>query len=434
MRAITVSKLQEKNLVAQSNKLIEGRYTITKNELTLLVAMISLIDPRDKEFLIFSVTVHELSKMLGIDGKSAVREFKKISRRLSKKTVELDTNNGWEIFPWMSFCRLKGDLITIKFNDELKPYLLELKKSGNFTQYRLGVTIGFKSNYTIRIYQLLREYYSKKYKDFEFLLEDFRKMVLGNEAQSYPLFKEFRRKVLSVAKRELEIKDAETGLYKSDLSFDLETRRTGRKISHLKFIIKKQKTAPVKQLKIELPPEENPRQNTPEYRAMLELAISEKHALAFMEQYGADYIAEKLQVLAERQQIEDVISPSGLLINALKEDRKSEKLAKQKKDQERRAKEEEKRRLEQLERRKHDLTIEFGKVVKNEFFASLTEKEESHLLANLKEEYEAIDDFFKLEELNKNGLKSLFLGADITKRIPDYTEKKEAYIKANLKK
>lgn len=433
MRELTVSKLKKNNLVAQANTLIEARYSITKNEQILLFAMISLINPKDKEFLTFSVDYRHLAEILDIDKKSALRELELVIARLMSRVLKIDTPTGWIMYQWVSRAKLENNIITLKFHDDLKPYLLALRKSGNFTQTRLGIAVSFKSLYTIRIYQLLREYYSKNYRDFEFSLEKFRNMVLGEKSKTHPIFKNFRRHVLNVAKKELETIDKDTGLYKSDLSFDLETRRTGRKISHLKFIIKKQKTAPVKQLQIDIP-EQNPYQNTPEYRAMLELAISETHALSFMEQYGTDYIAEKLQVLAERQKIEDVISPSGLFINALKEDRKSEKLAKQKKEQEQRAREEEKRRLEQLERKKHDLIIQFGKVVKKEFFASLSKNEESQLLEELKEEYEAIDDFFKLEELNKNGLKSLFLGADITKRIPDYTEKKEAYIKANLKK
>ena len=432
MRERIVSKLQKNNLVAQSNKLIRGRYSLTKGELTLLVAMISLISPKDKEFPVFSVTVSELSKILNIDSKSAKREFKKISRRLANRSIEIENLDAWTIYPWMAFCRLEGDRIKAKFNDELQPFLLDLKKNGNFTQYRLGITTGLKSNYTIRIYQLLMEYSSKRISSFNFSLSDFRKMVLGDESKKYPLFKDFRKYILNVAKKELEIIDQDTGLYKSDLAFDLETRRTGRKISHLKFIIKKQKIAPVKQLKIEIPPEENPHQNTTEYKAMLLLAISEQHALAFMEKYGAEYIAEKLQVLAERQQIEDVISPSGLFINALKEDRKSEKLAKQKKEQERRAKEEEKRQLEQLQRKKEELAYEFGRVARKSFLESLNQIEESKILDEIKKQYEG--DFFTLGEINKHGLSSMIISGEIIRRIPDFEGKRDTYIKNNLEK
>ncbi len=432
MRELIVSKLQKNNLVAQANDLIKARYTITKNEQLLLVAMISLINPDDKEFLTFRVGSEQIAELLNLDKKSALREFEKIIDRLMGRVIKVSTSAGWRRFNWIHSAELENNVVSLKFHDDLKPYLLELKKTGNFTQLRLGMVVHFRSVYAIRIYQILKEYDSKRMNIIDFSLDDFRKIMLGDKSEFYPLFKDFRKKILNVAKRELESKDPETGLYKSDLSFDLETRRTGRKISHLKFIIRKQKTAPVKQLKIDIPPEENPHQNTPEYKAMLLLAISEKHALTFMEQYGAEYIAEKLQVLAERQQIEDVISPSGLFINALKEDRKSDKLAKQQKEQQRREKEDDKRQQEALERRKDELSSEFGKLERKAFLSSLSESEGKELITELSEPFEGND--FILKNIKKDGLSSMMLASGLIQKIPDFEGKKEAYIKQKLQK
>ena len=55
MGELIVSKLKKNNLIAHANSLIESRYSITKNEQILLFAMISLINPNDKEF-VFSET------------------------------------------------------------------------------------------------------------------------------------------------------------------------------------------------------------------------------------------------------------------------------------------------------------------------------------------------------------------------------------------
>jgi plasmid replication initiation protein len=246
MEEIIVPKLQKKNLVAQHNNIIEGRYYATKNELTLLIAMISLINPKDKEFLTFSITVGELAKILLLDKKSALREFKKISTRLLKRVIEVKTEDGWEMFQWVSKVTLKGNLVILKFHDDLKPYLLELKKTGNFTQYRLGIIVNFRSLYTVRIYQVLRAYYCKKMYIFELSIDELRKMMLGGQnIKSYQKFYEFKRKVIIKAQNELNKKRIGTTFYTSDLGFDLQTRRTGRKISHLIFTIKSQQTKPI---------------------------------------------------------------------------------------------------------------------------------------------------------------------------------------------
>jgi hypothetical protein len=165
---------------------------------------------------------------------------------------------------------------------------------------------------------------------------------------------------------------------------------------------------------------------------MQEIGIAEKHALNFLEQYNPAYVSEKLQVLTERQQIEDVISPSGFFIRALEEDWKSEKLEQQQQEDERRTKEEEKRRLEALEKRKHELAYEFGKVIKKEFLASLTAEQEAELLTEIKSKHEG--DYFILGDIEKKGLNSMMLAGRIMEMIPNYNAKREVYIRENLNK
>jgi plasmid replication initiation protein len=244
-----MAKLQKNNLVAQANSLINARYKITRLEYSLLATMISLINPKDKEFLKFEVTVHELAKMLEIDPKNALREFDKITDRLMACVIRIRTPHGWIKYQWVSEAEVKNNMVSLRFHHRLKPYLLELKKSGNFTQYRLGQILMFKSFYTSRMYSILIENQSKKIHQFEYPLEHFRKMMLGEKSNSYPLYKNFRNKVLDTAKKEFSRQDKTTGFYISDLNFDLKTRRTGRKITHLIFTIKTQQTKPTHQQK-----------------------------------------------------------------------------------------------------------------------------------------------------------------------------------------
>jgi plasmid replication initiation protein len=247
-------KLNSNNLVAQANKMIQDRYALTRNEKLLLQAMTSLINPKDQQFADFCVTLDELCEILNIERTSATREFKKVSNKLLKRIIEIDSpEHGWEAFQWVSYASVKDGFVYLKFHDKLKPYLLNLKKSGNFTQYRLWNVSGFRSTYSIRIYQILKEYYGKKIYTFELLLNDFKKMMLGRNASSYVEFKRFKVRVINAAQKELGSKNQETGLYKSDLGFDLETRRTGRKISHLIFTINTQQTKPSPKIQPDTP-------------------------------------------------------------------------------------------------------------------------------------------------------------------------------------
>ena len=422
----TDRKPKKNMIVTQSNRLIEARYTLSLYEQRLVLMMIAMVEPEDADFKNYIIKISDFGELLGLKNKNIYTQIKKILLKLRERTLLIPKGKkDFLITGWISSAEYVSSqgVVKLSFDAKLKPYLLALKSE--FTKQKLGEVVKFKGVYTIRIYGLLKQYERIGFREFS--IEEFRK-VLGIGDSQYVLFADLKRRTIIQAQKEFSKVD-EGDCFLSDINFNLETKKTGRKISHLKFIIKKQKTAPVKQLKIEIPPEEN-HQNTTEYKAMLLLAISEKHALAFMEQYGAEYIAEKLQVLAERQQIEDVISPSGLFINALKEDRKSEKLAKQKKEQERRAKEDEKRRLEAMKRQKEELAYEFGRVARKSFLESLNQIEENKILEEIKKQHEG--DFFTLGEINKHGLSSMIISGEIIRRIPDFEGKRDTYIKNNL--
>jgi len=334
--------LQKNNLVAQANKIIEARYSITKNEQLLLFAMISLINPDDNKFLVFSVTYENLVNILNIDKKSGNREIKNIIKRLMSRLITINTPKGWKIFQWVSSATLENNLITLKFHEDLKPYLLELKKEGNFTQTKLGIVIHFKSIYSIRIYQILKEYNCKNMNYIEFSLKEFRNMMLGDKINKYSSYKEFRKYILDVARKELTSKDPETGYYKSDLSFDLKTRRTGRKISHLKFFIKKQSISKIIEKKI-ITPKVQPEQaishlispkETKGLSILTQHGLNPKIAIKYMEEQGEDNIIDTVTIYEERIKNKEVKTLNGGYLIKLLDERVGQKTPYEKEQEE----------------------------------------------------------------------------------------------------
>ncbi|MCI5164652.1 MAG: RepB family plasmid replication initiator protein [Candidatus Electrothrix sp. GM3_4] len=87
---------------------------------------------------------------------------------------------------------------------KLRPYLLNLKS--NFLSYDLLVAIRFKSSYTIRIFQLLLANHRKhKKKIFTFSL-GYLRGLFRLEKNQYPLFANFKARILEPARKELEEK------------------------------------------------------------------------------------------------------------------------------------------------------------------------------------------------------------------------------------
>lgn len=228
-----LKKIDKSPLIVQSNKLVESRYTLSVGEQRLVFAVASMIHPDDVDFYPYEIKIRDLASILNIDLNNAYRDADKITDQLMQRVIVIPEDEGPLKVGWVSSCKYnnKKGSISFRFDPSLKPYLLQLRR--DFTQSKLTILAQFQSIYSIRIYQLLKQY--RKIGSREFRVDDL-KEILGIDKGKYTQFKHFRAWVLNQAKKEFEKKD-EAGFYQCDLSFNLETIREGRKITRVKFII-----------------------------------------------------------------------------------------------------------------------------------------------------------------------------------------------------
>ncbi len=228
-----MTKIDKSPLIVQSNKLVESRYTLSVGEQRLVFAVASMIHPDDVDFYPYEIKIRDLASILNIDLNNAYRDADKITDQLMQRVIVIPEDDGPLKVGWVSSCKYnnKKGSISFRFDPSLKPYLLQLRR--DFTQSKLTILAQFQSIYSIRIYQLLKQY--RKIGSREFRVDDL-KEILGIDKGKYTQFKHFRAWVLNQAKKEFEKKD-EAGFYQCDLSFNLETIREGRKITRVKFII-----------------------------------------------------------------------------------------------------------------------------------------------------------------------------------------------------
>ena len=337
--------LSKNNLVSHANCIAEARYALSEQEQKLILSFISLVQPKDQDFYAYEIPLQDLVSVINVNKKSAVRELDKITDKLMTRMLKIPL--GGDDFlktHWVSDILFTNGILKVFFSPNLKPYLLNLQ--GYFKSYRLNLIVQFSGKYTIRIYQLLKVNEYKKNATYE--LYELRE-ILGIEPHKYRRYVDFRNWVLNPAKKQLETKyitDDETNdYYKSDVSFDLTTRRTGRKISHLTFIIKQQPTQPVPKIKVEDPkpketdnPAINPHQNSKTYQAIIALGIQQKKAISLIEEYGEDKINEKLAFLKEYQSQKSIKSPAGFIIKALENNFLSPEMQEKKKAEARKRK------------------------------------------------------------------------------------------------
>jgi len=123
----------------------------------------------------------------------------------------------------------KEGILILSLDKGLKPYMLELKEM--YTSYKLSNVLSLKSKYSIRIYEILKSNLFKKCIKIE--LEELKKMV-GAKASYLKVYADFKNKVLLQAQKELNAN--------TDINFEFEEIKTGRKVTSLKFYINTNKT------------------------------------------------------------------------------------------------------------------------------------------------------------------------------------------------
>ncbi|MBF0465628.1 MAG: replication initiation protein [Nitrospirae bacterium] len=220
-----MSESYDKNLITKSNRLVEARYKLTVNEQKLILWLISKIEPDDEDFKIYTLKITEFMDMLGIEHKGTYAEVQEITYRLMEKVLQIKEPAGLLQIAWFSSAQYfdgKG-YVELEFSPKLKPYLLGLKE--RFLSYRLQNVIQLKSSYSIRIYELLKQY--EKIGTRIFKISEFKKMLgLGNE---YPLYSHFKERVITVAQKELKVQ--------TDISFEFREIKLARKVTEIEFLI-----------------------------------------------------------------------------------------------------------------------------------------------------------------------------------------------------
>lgn len=228
------NQLIESNHIVKSNAMIESMYKLSAVEQKLILSLCSKISSSDNVFNNFEMSVAEFARFMGYDNKEC-----KVNARLKKKCEELagrtiEINRGtaqrpiWYIFNWFHHIQYevgKG-IITLQFHDDLAPYLLNLQSQ--YTKYRLGYVMNFKSEYSFRIYELMKEY--EKIGERTLPLEELRH-YLYIDKDKYNKYSHFKERVIKPAIQEIN--------KYSDININLiNEEKKGKKIVGLIFEIR----------------------------------------------------------------------------------------------------------------------------------------------------------------------------------------------------
>ena len=292
------------------------------NEQRLILYMLSLIKPSDKDFQTYRITIKELSNILGLKRKDLYREFDRAADGLMSKVInwiEPEHKSGKKFVKvaWCSYAaRIPGEgVVEMRFDPSLKPFLLALK--GNFTIWgdRRSV-IRLKSHYSLRLYQFIKynQGVATVDKRTSVTVElSWLKEYLAIPEGAYNLFGNFKSKVLKPAQK--DIRD------KTDVEFEFEQIKKGRKVHALKFTWKKNR----RHNQLEIPGLSDKAPTKIEDILHLEFGITpEKKVDELVREYGESHIRTALESARDyidtlRQRGKKVSSVAGIARKAIEE-------------------------------------------------------------------------------------------------------------------
>lgn len=251
-------------VLRKSNSLISGKYKTSLLENKIMAIALTRIEIIDN-CPVATLYPGEIKKILGKENDTNIyRTLKRTAKIMTGHNLIIESGKGdFRAFSMINNADYIDKKFTITFNKNLTPYVHNLKN--NFTTMEVAVLMKFKKGYSYRIYELLKKEIYRSNPDInngivikEYGLNELRCTIgLANtdeegvkkaiadgkswdyiyekviQEKQFPVWYDFKRKVLEPAREEL----AQT----SDIRFNYEADRygTGGKVRKIKFFIEK---------------------------------------------------------------------------------------------------------------------------------------------------------------------------------------------------
>ena len=216
--------------IYKANDLIQkSRYSLSVQQQKIVLFLISQINPYATEFKNVKFSIQEFCKVCGIDCESGKHYavIKEHIKNIADKSCWIINESGKHtLLRWIEkpYIDENSGIIEIKFDNDMKPFLLQLKE--NYTRLNLCDTLLFKSKYSIRLFELIESYRYNKLEQLERVIElEELKNIL--DCKNYKAFKDFNTRALKPAVEEIN--------RFTYLKIDYEYVKESRKVIAIKF-------------------------------------------------------------------------------------------------------------------------------------------------------------------------------------------------------
>lgn len=217
----------ENRIVKKSNRVITSRvknYSLTQMKIMNLA--ISELTEQTTADDVLSFQAIDLLNAIGLGAKNHI-ELRKATLDMIRGIEIPKEDGGFSQVPIFKEIEYhKGGTVDIQFHEKVLPLLVQAKTE--YTKYYFENIQQLKSGYSIKIYELCKQYQNTKQGYRDFTIEEL-KTFLDIPPKKYPRFSNFKQKILNVAN--LEINE------KTDLKIEAKPIKKGRSTTGVRFYI-----------------------------------------------------------------------------------------------------------------------------------------------------------------------------------------------------
>lgn len=215
--------------VFKRNDMIQkARFSLNIQEQRTVLYAISKIQPTDTYLKEYTFEIKDFYNVIGWD-KESYTEFKAMLKALSDKSWWITLPTGEEsLVRWFTTAKSnkKSGKVTVKFHEDMMPYLVQLAQGTEFyTKYQLQYVLPMSSQYSPRLYELLKSYQYNNRQWF-FDIDDLKHVL---DCKNYTNFSDFKRFALDPAVTEIN--------KYTDLAIFYTQTKSGRKVVKINFFM-----------------------------------------------------------------------------------------------------------------------------------------------------------------------------------------------------
>lgn len=207
------------------NSLAVAKYSMNASEQKLFIFALRSLNQDDENFVESKFNLSDFAEYSGLELTRLYKDIDEMTDRIMQTIIYVhnEEKDKWIKYNLTQKCSYDRGIVAFRFNDDMKPFLLQLKKH-YFLQS--PAVMHFRSWYSIRIYDLLKAMsYSRS--EIDITIKEL-KTILNIEGK-YNRISSFKARVVDVAVEEIN--------KYSDLRVTYENIYLGRKVDGLKFIV-----------------------------------------------------------------------------------------------------------------------------------------------------------------------------------------------------